>query len=396
MAATALPAVAQTAPALGEWQAVEAALSRSEVRTADEAARAEAEARRWGAMALPDPHLEIGREGASGLDSAGAEDHVVLSAPLDVTGAWIADRAAARAGFAADVADIQAARAGFIADVRRAFHRLAAAMEVAAAAQTRLSRLEQAQAQMRLRLEAGDVSALEAARIDADRLIAAAEAATALADADAARLTLQALTGHEGGFAFAAILTAPLPEASELRDALDSSPLAASWSARAQSSAEAARAAGRRAWAPGISVQAGLRSVDDGMGAETGGIVGLEIAIPLFGRSRAEAEGARAAARRASAEASMTRAALEAEALSLLLRAAQLEALLTRQTEATNTLTVLQDAGLAAFEAGEIDVTAWLDGESAAFEQRVALAELELEARLARVALDEILGLTED
>lgn len=406
MAAIIAPAMAQEpqtsaqgAPAqgLGESDVIRLALLRPEARALNQARSDAAAARRRAATALPDPRLEVSREAARDFDRIDAEDSVFLSIPLDLSGAWIADRAAARAAFDAEQAVLSIGQAERAAQARALFHRLAAQTRMAETAAARAERLAEAARRAQARLAEGDASELEAARFRAEAANARSGAALAEAERAGLEAALQAALGisPDALFTFASEVQSPLPSLEAALTAAAASPQALSRERSAQAADFAARAAGRRAVLPAVALTGGVRAVDDGIDRETGIIGGLSVSLPLFGRARAQAQEARAEARRAELDGQLADARMRGSVSALWTRAVQLQAAVPRAGDGAAERRLLREAGLAALEGGEIDVAEWLDAERAAFDNEVAAAQLSLEAALARVALDEIIGTQE-
>jgi outer membrane protein, heavy metal efflux system len=150
--------------------------------------------------------------------------------------------------------------------------------------------------------------------------------------------------------------------------------------------------AGRRARLPSPNVFAGVKRADAAGGRQTGGSFGLSASVPLFdvgGRESAKwaAERTRVEAERASIEARIrSEIAGASEVLSMR------QAALSQAPEgAVNELVQIAEV---AYREGEVGVLELLDAVRTASRARVRSIDLQLEARLAEIALERAVGET--
>ena len=155
---------------------------------------------------------------------------------------------------------------------------------------------------------------------------------------------------------------------------------------RATFEAEAARRARR----PSPNLFGGLKRADDASGRETGGVVGLSLSIPLFdaGRREAarwEAERARVDAERASIE-NRIRSEITGASEVLAMRQA---ALSEEQPSAAGELVKIAEV---AYREGEVGILELLDAVRTASRARIRSIDLQLDARLAQIAVERAVG----
>jgi outer membrane protein, heavy metal efflux system len=149
-------------------------------------------------------------------------------------------------------------------------------------------------------------------------------------------------------------------------------------------------AAARRARLPSPTLSGGVKRADDPSGRETGGVVGLSVALPLFdsGRREAarwEAEQARVEAERASTE---YRIRSEIAGASEVLTVRQ-AALSQDQQGAAEELVQIAEV---AYREGEVGILELLDAVRTAARARNRSIDLRLDARLAQIALERAVG----
>lgn len=351
--------------------------------------RREQEAR----LAFPNPAVAYSREGA------GFTEFLQVEQPLPIFGVR---GALARAGVAAATA-AEAERDARLWDLRAEasalVSRLQAAERRAANAAADLAEADRVAAMLRVREQEGESSRFDRLRAEQERAELRRIALDAEVDAGAARAALLALLPV--GFAMSSLtgdLAEPTPKgAAPVLDAAALLPRARGSRAELRALRAAAERAGaegdlarRERW-PSLSVSGGMKRADEGDGRETGGILGLSVAVPLFDtgvrlRARWAAEAARLDAERAALErqvdAEITQAA---EALARRERARAAEAGETPAAELAATAEV-------AYREGEIGIVELVDAMRTASRARMREIDLALEFRLAQIALERAVG----
>jgi outer membrane protein, heavy metal efflux system len=155
---------------------------------------------------------------------------------------------------------------------------------------------------------------------------------------------------------------------------------------RATLEAEAARRARR----PSPNVFGGVKRADAAAGRETGGVFGLNVALPLFDSGGREAARWKAERTRVEAE----RAAIEYRIRSEITGAS--EVLAVRQAalaqEQLGTAEELVQIAVVAYREGEVGILELLDAARTASRARIRSIDLRLDVRLAQIALERAVG----
>jgi cobalt-zinc-cadmium efflux system outer membrane protein len=155
---------------------------------------------------------------------------------------------------------------------------------------------------------------------------------------------------------------------------------------RATQEAEAARRARR----PSPNLFGGVKRADAAAGRETGGVFGVNVALPLFDSGSREA--ARWDAERARVEAE--RASIECRIRSEITGASEIlavrQAALAQEQPAT--AEELVQIAVVAYREGEVGILELLDAARTASRARIRSIDLRLDVRLAQVALERAVG----
>jgi cobalt-zinc-cadmium efflux system outer membrane protein len=150
--------------------------------------------------------------------------------------------------------------------------------------------------------------------------------------------------------------------------------------------------AARRARLPSPTVFGGVKRADDASGRETGGVFGLNVALPLFDTGGRESARWEAERLRVNAE----RTAIESRIRSEIGSAAEVLAL--RQTalarEEQGGADELVQIAAVAYREGEVGILELLDAARTAARARIRSIDLQLDARLAQIALERAVGET--
>jgi len=391
----AAPAWAQPSGlALTEAEVARLAAENPGVAAATEARRTAAEARARAAGARPAIELELLREAGDGLSGEGTQDSARFRYPLDIGGVRGAERRGGLARREAELAAIETGSAARAATARRLFHEAAALARRAALRRSLAERLGGLESAVRRRVDEGDAAQLDLRRIEAEA--EAARIATVRLEAEsAAKWTeLQGILGPSSStFAPPSAIPAapPLEPLDTYLDRAAAAPDARRMGAETRAAELQAEALARRAGVPQTALVAGLRSVDDRMGRTTGVIAGAVVSLPLNAGPRAQAEAQAAEARALRADQGLAETARRSAVIaawSLAERLSRAAATPPPRPEA-----VLEPAE-AAYLGGEIETADLIAAHRAAAEAASARIDLEQEAALARVRLDELVGKT--
>jgi len=355
-----------------------------------DAAAAAAGAAVWGVLPSVTATADLGRFGgftAIGIErpattqvSAGANARLVLVDPS----VWLA---AASARTSARGADAMAAwaRVDARAEVTRLYAAAVVAAEVTRVLQGSAADAERGDDAVLARVDAGLLPAADGSRARAEAALLRADVARAEADEVAACASLAALLRLEldcaGGVALASLASGPIAAATGRHPALD----AAEEAARA---AAESRAAASWALAPSVSASADVAEYVASGGSGPGWSVGVGATLPILGPGWAES-------RQAGSAADVARLGVEEQERGLRVALVSAEADLVAAERVIEALDVAVAASAdawsrvdALFEAGLVDVNAWIDARRARDEAAVARARA-TEERWAAVAATE-------
>jgi outer membrane protein, heavy metal efflux system len=339
-------------------------------------------------VALPNPSLSYSREGAGFTDFFQVEQALpFFGVRRQLARAGVSATSAAEAERDALLSQLRFEAAGAVSRLQAAqLRRVAAAEDVAAGERVlRLVRIREDEGEGsrfdRLRVEQ-EVAELRQAAVAADVALSEVRGALSALLPPAVRVSSVAgplVTGRE----------APPVEELQARAVKARAELRALFSAaeRAEHEGQAARAARF----PVPSVTAGLKRADGDAGRERGAVAGVALSVPLFDAGGREA--ARWRAERARIEAERTalaqRVAAEVQAASEVV-AHRREALSTAARESSGE--ELLAAAQVAYREGDVGILAWLDALRVASRANVRNIEIQLEARLAQIALERAVG----
>lgn len=247
---------------------------------------------------------------------------------------------------------------------------------------------------LRVREREGEGSRFDRLRAEhelADARQAGADAAAAAAEALA---LIAAATGSEPGFTrvtgvVSAEGTVPTVNVLISRASASRAELRALLSASERFNLEASAA--RRARLPAPTITAGLKRADTDTTRQAGGIVSINLAVPLFDSGRREsarwiAEGARVDAER-TFTAQLVRAQVTGAAAVLEIRQ---EAL--RVADAAVVIDDLAQIAMVAYRDGEIGILELLDAHRTVARVRLRSIEIRHTARVAQIALERAVG----
>jgi cobalt-zinc-cadmium efflux system outer membrane protein len=148
-----------------------------------------------------------------------------------------------------------------------------------------------------------------------------------------------------------------------------------------------------RAKLPAPTVVGGLKRADGGSGRESGGLLGVNVAVPLFDRGRAEAGRWLAERDRTEAERALRMQGIRAEV------AAASEVLALRQeairaADAVSPAEELTRIAEISYTEGEAGILELLDAHRTAARARIRVIDMRLAARLTQIALERVVGET--
>lgn len=376
-----VPAFAQ----LREADVLRAASSRFEV------ARAEAEAERArrgaeGAGRLPNPTLGFERQEAFS-PNAQSQDLLALNWPIQLSGRARTERALAEVDASMAELELERARLEFLARSLELFYVALGRAQRTQHLETGVEVLMEAERMIQSRQAAGDASGYETERIALELSFARSRTAQARLEADSARAELGALVGTDDAPSGDFRVESPAPE-SELmtrarRDRRDGNALRA-W----VDSANDAQRRARRGGLPDLTLIVGYNRQRAPTGH--GYALGAEITLPFFDRNQGPRGEADALADRAQVVQDTWDRRVLAEVRGA---RARLDALIReRERFAETDAGSLVQAAIAAYREGERTLVELIDARRAALDVHLRRTELDLQVRLADVALRRATG----
>jgi outer membrane protein, heavy metal efflux system len=381
--------------ALTERAAIDMALARPAYRTVEAGRIAVAESAVMEARLPPNPNLQLTHERGHTTGGTATETSLVVSQAFDISGRRTLRRQAAEQRLAATHYDRAIARNRLIAEVRNAFADALYRDQLRTSLREWNQRIDAVYTVVSRLAKAGEASAYERRRLERERQAAQARIARAEADYGRARELLLAFLGNSAARTLAPTgnLIPPEPPAlATAQSTMRSRPDLQSLVAQAEAFDREHRAA-ERAWLPDLTVGVGPKRVDEPARTENAAIVSVSIALPIFDRGQA-------AQKRASAEASATRAehALhlerwEAELRGVWGQANELRrAALSFSADTTKSSRDLSRIAETAYRGGEASLLELLDAYRNELEAQTTALELALAARVARIELDLLSG----
>jgi outer membrane protein, heavy metal efflux system len=352
--------------------------SEAEVVSPEQAAR-----RAW-----PNPAVAYSREGAGFTEFFQVEQSLPLFGIRD---------ALSRAGVAA----VQSAEAerdarlwGLRAEAAGAVARLLAAQAKVGVGEIETARVAQLIEMLRTREREGEGSRFDRVRAEHELVEARRQAADARVAVVVARAELAGLLPSG---AILPDLAEPVVVARAVSD--EAALLTQATSARAELRAlrsAADRARGEVAVARGMRgpqpiLTGGVKRADDDGERQRGGLFGVSVAIPLFDTGGREGARWDAEARRIEAERLAIEQRIRADVAGALAVLKARQELLSSTSSVTSVDDLVQMADVA-YREGDIDIVALLDALRAAARSRTRDIDVQLEARLAQVALERAVG----
>lgn len=390
---------AQPTP-LTEAAAIRATLARPSLHQAEAARVAIAESGVTQAGVLPNPvvTLEQERIGIAGGDLT--ERSARIQQTLDLSGRRALARDAAGRRVDATRLDAQDRRLGLVAEARRAFAESLHWYRIEGAIVRWQQRIEGAAGIAARLVKAGEVSGYDRRRIEREAQTARARLSTARAEAIRSRELLAALIGRASSdIDELAGEQLPAPGVESLESALartNARPDLAGLAAQVDAY-EREREAAERGWVPDVTLGVGQKRVSEPGRSGSGLIIGVSMSIPLFDRGQATQQRSGAQAQALRAERVMALARVEAEVRAAWRQSTELrEAGEAFRRESLTGSRDLSRIAEAAYRGGETNLLELLDAYRAELDAESTELDLALRARLARIELDRLSGVSFD
>lgn len=374
---------------LTEFQAIEQGMAQPEVRALLEAQLDQARGEKQSAGRWYNPEIEYSQEQID-LPSGNSEETLWwVKQRLNLAGVKGIERDAAAMTLEAAEAQSSLERRRWRTRIRTRFYDALAAQTRAEVLVDHRERLQKIAARIEQRVAEGDASEYDRLRIAQELARAQSLAAQAQAQQEAERQTLFGLIGGEPHTLTGKLLP---PEGERTTQALGQHPQLLMIMALKQSAELSTKAAHRSAW-PEVSLGLGRKSVDESGFSAEGNAVALSLEIPLFDRSRGEAQRSRGLAREYAADYALTHNRLRArqEALHTTLAARRESALAFRQAtaEGKRSLSAMAEAN---YQAGEVTIMELVDAYRAELDTRQQYIDSARSARATFIELQQLEG----
>lgn len=387
----ALP-LAAPAQTLTEAEALRLGLARSDLSDLERGALEAAEADAIAARLIPNPTLGYSRDRTKGATTS-VEETWQLSQTFDLSGRRGLRRDAAERRVEATTAGNLARRAELVADIRRRFHEVLLKQETVQATEAWAHRFARVEGIVDKLARAGEASGYDRRRLARERQAAQARLATEQGELDRAQAQLTALTSSTAR-ASGPLLPPPLPPLDTTLAKLEQRPDLRALSMRAEAATLENRAAAR-GWMPDVTLGAGPKRIDNGIGTETGVVFSLSIPLPVFDRQQPAEKRAAAEALQARAEHNLARARAEGDLRGLQAQTERLRAAAIDYRKQMDAVELLRIAE-AAYQGGESTLLELLDAYRGALEAELTALDLEWKAREARIEYDLLTGGTNE
>jgi outer membrane protein, heavy metal efflux system len=354
------------------------------IRAAVEVTRREQAAR----TLFPNPGIAYSREGA------GFTEFFQVEQPLPVFGTRAALMRAGAAAITAAEAERDARLWQVRAEAQTLVARLLAEQERLEATRASIREIERIIALLRIREQEGEGSRFDrlraeqeladARQISLDAAAAVAEARASIASVLSEGVPLTRVVGP-----LYVDRTLPSLDTLQSRAANGRADLRALQSAFDRFRLEASAA--RRARLPAPTVLAGVKRADTGDGRESGGLLGINVIVPLFDSGRREASRWLAEQERVDAERAFITQSIRAQ-VTAASEVITLRQNAVRAVDGASPADELARIAEVAYTEGEVGILELLDAHRTAARARVRAIDMRLAARLAQVALERAVG----
>jgi outer membrane protein TolC len=337
---------------------------------------------------LSNPSIAYSREGAGYTEFLQAEQFLPI---------FGSRRAVVRAGAAATLA-AEAERDGRLwhlrADARALVAQLLAEQEKVEASAVTIREVDRIIGLLRIREKEGEGSRFDRVRAEQELAEARQISLEAAASATEARASIAAVVADGNRVTRVAgtlYVDLPIPtlETLSARALTTRAELRALTAASERFRLEADAA--RRAKLPAPKIVGGLKRADGAMGRESGGLLGVNVTVPLFDSGRRESARWLAERDRTEAERALTRQSIRAQV------AATSEVLALRQqairaADAASPADELTRIAEISYTEGEARILELLDAHRTASRARIRSIDMRLAARLSQIALERVVG----
>jgi cobalt-zinc-cadmium efflux system outer membrane protein len=149
--------------------------------------------------------------------------------------------------------------------------------------------------------------------------------------------------------------------------------------------------AARRAKLPAPTIVGGLKRADGALGRENGGLLGVNVTVPLFDSGRREAARWLAERDRTEAERALTTQNIRAQ-VAAMREVLELRQEAIRTADAASPASELTQIAEVSYTEGEAGILELLDAHRTAARARIRAIDMRLAARLTQIALERVVG----
>jgi cobalt-zinc-cadmium efflux system outer membrane protein len=347
---------------------------------------------------LPNPVVSVDYDNAAVPSGRARDSSVMVSQAFDISGRRALGKEAAQIRLQAAQFDVKSLQLKTIIDVRRTFADSLYRQQQMDAHKTWLKRIISITEMVSRLAGGGEASGYDRRRLEREVQIAQTKLNAAEADASRANSLLAGLIARpidqsdtlEGNL----IPNAP-PTFETLASTIGRHPDLASLEAQA-TAFERDRQAASRLKTPDVTLGIGAKHVQEPGFSDNGLMLSMSVPIPVFNFGQAQEQQAKSQAMMVQAERSLKLARTQAELAGVWRQAKQLrEAALSFQNDSVTSSQELSHIAEASYRAGEGSLLELLDAYRSELEANAIKLDLSLRARLARIELDALTGVTQ-
>lgn len=347
---------------------------------------------------LPNPVVAINHDDASVPDGRAEELSVTVSQTFDISGRRALGREAAETRLQATKFDVKSLQLKTIIDVRRTFADALYRQQQLEAHKIWLKRIKSMTETVSHLAGAGEASGYDKRRLEREVQIAQTRLSATEADASRSRALLAGLIARpisQSDTLDGSLIPDTLPALEMLASNIARHPDFASLEAQA-AAFERDRQAANRLKVPDVTLGLGTKNRQEPRFADNGLMLSMSLPIPVFNFGQAQEQHAKSQAMMAQAERSLRLSRAQAELTGVWDQAMQLrEAALSFQNKSVTDSQALSRIAEASYRAGEGSLLELLDAYRSELEANAMQLDLSLRARLARIELDALTGVTQ-
>jgi cobalt-zinc-cadmium efflux system outer membrane protein len=383
---------------LTESAAIEYALERPAFRQTEEARIGIAGSVVLEKSLLPNPVVSIDYDNAAVPSGRARDSSVMVSQAFDISGRRALGKEAAQTRLQAAQFDVKSLQLKTIVDVRRTFADSLYRQQQMDAHKIWLNRIKSITETVSRLAGGGEASGYDRRRLEREVQIAQTKLNASEADAIRSRGLLAGLIARpisesdklEGNL----IPDAP-PTFEKLTSIIERHPDLASLEAQA-TAFERDRQAANRLKTPDVTLGIGAKHVQEPGFSDHGLMLSMSLPIPVFNYGQAQEQQAKSQAMMVQAERSLKLSRAQAELSGIWSQTTQLrEAALSFQNDSATASQELSHIAEASYRAGEGSLLELLDAYRSELEANAIKLDLSLRARLSRIELDALTGVTQ-